>query len=133
MSRVQGYLIGLTLLAFVEPLPAQEPTPAIRGKLAAAQKLVEQKPTAGRWLGLAEMRFAAGQRQAGLDALRQAGQSGDWAQVAALKGALEELDRPSLLRLAETVRQEPPGDFPTRVAEMQHLDLLVELGLTRTQ
>src|SRR5262245_17594700 len=77
MDSLRACLPGLTLLVCAAPLPAEEPAPAIQGKLAAAQQLVDKKPSADRWLGLAEMRFAAGQAQAGLDALRRAKADGD--------------------------------------------------------
>ena len=143
----------VALLAFGGLLPAQEA--AIRGRLARAQQAVERKPSAARWLGLAEMRWAAGQTQKALDALRHADgegrdllcwrsmalrealpmttQVGGWHGVASLYLALQEQDRPALLRAADIVRTHPPGAFPTAAAEKRHLDLLVELGMTPTQ
>src|SRR5262245_23150559 len=72
MRCIGACLVGVTFLSFGGSLPAQDAAVATRGKLAAALRRVEQKPSAGRWLGLAEMRWAAGQSQAALDALRKA-------------------------------------------------------------
>src|SRR5205823_12800467 len=110
---------------------------------------------AARWLGLAEMRWAAGQTQKALDALRlaegdvrdllywramalrealpKADRPGGWHGVALLYLALQQEDRPALLRAADAVRAQPPEALPTAAAEKHHLALLVELGMTQTQ
>src|SRR5262249_50028571 len=116
-----------------------------------------------RWIGLAEMRFAAGQTQAALDALKRANKAasqllclraltiqasqpralretlkdvqapGNWAHLALLYLALQEHDRPALLRMAGIVGEHQPGGFATTQAEKYHIELLVELGMTRAQ
>src|SRR5438874_13460116 len=71
MRCVRACLAGLAFLAFGGGLLAQQES-SIRGKLTVAQQRIQQRPSAARWLGLAEMRWAAGESQAALDALRQA-------------------------------------------------------------
>src|SRR5262249_50922531 len=56
-----------------------------------------------------------------------------WGGIASLYLALQEQDRSALLRNADVVRNHLPDNFPTTLAEKQQLDLLIELGLTRTQ
>jgi hypothetical protein len=152
MCRIQACL---ALLICGGILAAQDAVAVTRGKLSRAQQLVERNPSASRWIGLAEMRWAAGRTQAAIDALRRAEDegrdllcwraielreatpkaepSGGWHAVASLYLALQQEDRPALLRTANLIRSKPPAAFPSVKAERHHLALLVDLGMTQTQ
>ncbi len=171
MPCVRAYLVAVAVLAWGGSLLARDAVAETRGKLALALQRVEQKPTAAHWLGLAQIRWAAGQSQAALDALRQAdkvaevpalaracrdltcwramtlyaGQPralrealtnllypGKWHDVASLYLAIQEQDRPALLRIA-AIKPDLAEGLPTIQAEKYHLELLVELGMTPTQ
>jgi hypothetical protein len=152
MCRFRAFL---ALLICGGILSAQDAASVTRGKLARGQQLVERNPSPARWVGLAEMLWAAGQSKEALAALRRAGEDGcdllcwrtmalreepprldvrgGWHAVGLLSRSLQQDDRAGLSRAANLVRAKPPGAFPTVAPEKHHLALLVELGLTQTQ
>src|SRR5262245_25463561 len=86
MFRAPIWLVGIVLLAAGVRAPAQGPAPKAETPLARAQRLAEQKPAAARWLGLAEMKRAAGQRQQALgDLARAVAAAGSGARAADLR------------------------------------------------
>jgi hypothetical protein len=72
MPHLRLLLSGLALLSIVAVGRGQTGAPATDPALARAQRVVQQKPSVARWVGLAEQRRAAGQLQDGLADLARA-------------------------------------------------------------
>jgi alpha-2-macroglobulin len=112
MFRAHVCLVGVVLLGTAARAPGQGPAPKAETPLARAQRLAEQKPAAARWLGLAEMKRAAGQRQPALaDLARAVAGAGPGARAAELR----QLRCWRMLPLIEPHR----ADFRKEVAELK--------------
>ncbi|MCI0459401.1 MAG: MG2 domain-containing protein [Gemmataceae bacterium] len=89
MFRVHVWLAGIVVLGSAHLARGQNPGAKVETTLAQAQRLVEQKPSAARWLGLAELRRGAGQQQQALaDLARAVEAAGAGAQAVELQGLL---------------------------------------------